>query len=282
MKLHNENAELFIPDGEPLSAAMARTDYLAISAHQDDLELMSSHAILECFGRSDKWYSAIVVTDGSGSPRVGIYENFTDDDMRAIRKKEQKKAAYIGEYGAVALLDYSSAEVKDSAKNTVKQELSGLIEAARPEVIYTHNPADKHPTHIAVAIRVVQAIRELPKAARPKKLIGLEVWRSLDWLNDEEKLMFFSDGHENIEMALMGVFDSQIAGGKRYDLAAQGRRTANATLFEFNDIDKASSASIGIDMTPLIENDDLCPEEFILAYIKRFSDNVAESIRKLI
>jgi len=37
---------------------------------------------------------------------------------------------------------------------------------------------------------------------------------------------------ENLQFALLGVFESQIAGGKRYDLALMGRRRANATYFE--------------------------------------------------
>lgn len=282
MRLNKENAELFVPDGEDAAAALARTTCLGIGAHQDDLELMSAHAILECFGRQDKWYSAVIVTDGAGSARAGAYADYTDAQMQRVRRQEQKKAAYIGEYGAVALLDYTSAEVKDSANNAVAQELAGLIDAARPQAIYTHNLADKHPTHVAVAIRTIQAIRSLPKAARPAKLVGCEVWRSLDWMNDDEKCIFDMSGHDNLESALAGVYDSQIAGGKRYDLAARGRRTANATYFESHSVDKSASLAMGMDLTPLIQEDDISIEKYVLAFIERFSGDVANKIRKLI
>ncbi len=66
----------------------------------------------------------------------------------------------------------------------------------------------------------------------PQRLVGCEVWRALDWMVDSDKVMMNLSAHENLQFALLGVFDSQIAGGKRYDLASMGRRRANATYFE--------------------------------------------------
>jgi len=70
----------------------------------------------------------------------------------------------------------------------------------------------------------IAALREMPADHRPKKVYGCEVWRDLDWMVDSDKVVFAVDGHENIQNSLVGVFDSQIAGGKRYDLATQARR----------------------------------------------------------
>jgi hypothetical protein len=61
-------------------------------------------------------------------------------------------------------------------------------------------------------------------------VLGCEVWRNLDWLLDEDKQGLPVDDRPNLAAALSGVFDSQISGGKRYDLAVQGRRLANATF----------------------------------------------------
>ena len=44
------------------------------------------------------WFTGVTCTDGSGSPRVGPYENLTDAEMAAIRVSEQDKAAVVGEY----------------------------------------------------------------------------------------------------------------------------------------------------------------------------------------
>jgi hypothetical protein len=148
-------------------------------------------------------------------------------------------------------------------------------------VVYTHNFQDKHDTHVAVALRVIAALRRLPKDKRPKKVIGCEVWRSLDWLCDKDKVVMPVDGHENLADALMGVFDSQICGGKRYDLATRGRRLANATYFESHAVDKNKALAWGMDMTPLLEKENLDPFDYTKSYIDRFTEEVKDRIRRM-
>jgi LmbE family N-acetylglucosaminyl deacetylase len=213
MNLIQPQAQWFIPDGKPVEEALQRTTHMSIAAHQDDIEIMAADGILKCYQQADKWFTGVVVTDGRGSPRDALYGSYTDEEMRLVRIEEQKKAAFTGEFGALALLDYSSKSVKDSAGTDLIQDLLNILLSARPQVVYTHNLADKHPTHIAVALRVIGAIRSLPAADRPKQVYGCEVWRDLDWVRDEDKVAFDLSAHENLQMALLGVFDSQIAGG---------------------------------------------------------------------
>ena len=49
MHFHLPTAEVFVPDGLPIEIALTRTTHLAVSAHQDDIEIMAASAILECF-----------------------------------------------------------------------------------------------------------------------------------------------------------------------------------------------------------------------------------------
>src|SRR5574341_2463637 len=108
MHFHLPTAEVYVPDGLPIEQALARTTHLCIAAHQDDIEIMAAQSILECFQQKDKWFTGVVVTDGRGSPRDDLYKDYTDEDMRLVRFKEQKKAAYVGEFASLILLDYSS------------------------------------------------------------------------------------------------------------------------------------------------------------------------------
>ncbi len=62
MKLRQEGSEFFIPDGISIEEGIARTTHMAISAHQDVVEIMAYHGIQECFGRDDKWFFACIVT----------------------------------------------------------------------------------------------------------------------------------------------------------------------------------------------------------------------------
>lgn len=282
MRFVKAGAELFIPDGKPEEKAIKRTTHMAISAHQDDIEIMACHGILECFGADDKWFAGVVVTNGAGSPRDDLYAKYTDAEMQVIRKTEQKKAAYVGEYSAMALLNYSSAEVKDGKNNAVVNELKELIGCAMPEVVYTHNPTDKHDTHVAVVIRVINAIRALPKEQRPKQVYGCEVWRALDWLNSEDKIMFDVSAHPNISAAVLAVHDSQICGGKRYDLATEGRRRANATYAESHGTDSAESISYAMDLTPLIEDDSIDIGRYTKGYVDRFYNDIEKRLEKVL
>ena len=269
---------IYIPDGLEEQAAVARTTHLAIAAHQDDIEFMAYAPIAECFGSSDKWFGAVVVTDGAGSPRSGIYADYTDEEMKKVRVVEQKKAAFLGEYSFLALLGHPSKEVK-AGERAIAEEIASLIQKARPKYLYTHNLADKHETHVATALRVIAALRLLKPEERPEKVFGCEVWRDLDWLPDDEKIYLDCGPHPNLMRALSAVFDSQIAGGKRYDLAAEGRRLANATFSASHACDTYSALNYAMDLTPLMdESADIA--DFITSAIDRFQEQVREGIRK--
>lgn len=273
------SAELFVPDGVSEVEALARTTHLGIGAHQDDLEIMALEGILACFGQPEKWFTGVVVTDGGGSPRDSLYARYNDEEMKAVRRREQKKAAYVGEYGAVAFLDFPSSTVKDPNNSAPQNDLQMLIAAAQPEVVYIHNLADKHPTHIGTAMQTIRALRALPKVQRPKRLVGCEVWRDLDWMLDTDKVVFQLDEHENIALSLVGIFDSQIVGGKRYDLATMGRRRAHATYHASHSVDAAQMINFGMDLTPLLTDDTLDVSAYVLGHIDRFAQAVRDNLK---
>lgn len=275
MKLHNSNADFFVPDGTDPDAALARTTHLAVVAHQDDIEIMAYHGIAECFGREDKWFTGVVVTDGAGSPRAGIYAHATDEEMKRVRVHEQRKAAYVGEYSCQLQLGYPSEQVKDPANADVPAELEAILLACRAETVYLHNLADKHDTHIGVAMHALAALRRLPADRKPRKVYGCEVWRNLDWLADSEKQVLPVAERDNIGAAVVAVFDSQITGGKRYDLATAGRRLANATYFASHATDAVSALTFAMDLTPLVDDPTRNATDYVTGFIDAFRADVA-------
>jgi LmbE family N-acetylglucosaminyl deacetylase len=281
MEFHLETAEIFVPDGLPAEEALARTTHMAIGAHQDDLEIMAFDGILKCFQRDDRWFCGVVVTNGSGSPRDDQYSDYTDDEMQIVRRKEQKKAAVVGEYGAQVLLDYPSSALKANGDSASVNDLQLLFKAARPQVVYTHNLADKHDTHVALALRVIEAVRGLPEGERPRRVYGCEVWRDLDWMVDADKVTFDLSAHENLQAALLGVFDSQICGGKRYDLATMGRRHAHATYHESHGTDVATGMSFAMDLTPLIADLARSIQSYVQEFTERFAQEVLTRVTRL-
>jgi LmbE family N-acetylglucosaminyl deacetylase len=282
MRFRRDTAEFFVPDGKPIIEALKRTTHMGICAHPDDLEIMAYHGILECFMNGGRGFLGVTVTDGRGSPRKGLYASYSDDEMRIIRRKEQKKAAFVGEYSGVIFLDYPSSALKGPDSRDVVLDLKEMISSARPSTIYTHNLADRHESHVAVALRVIQALREIPVEARPLRLYGCEVWGDLDWMIDEDKVALDVAGHENLATALLGVYDSQIFGGKRYDLATMGRRRAHATYHEPLNVDTTSAITYAMDLTPLIKNPELDIVGYVVGYIDRFREDVSHRLRILL
>ena len=274
-------ADTFISDGTSAQEALARTTHLAIGAHSDDLEIMAYHGIVGCYGyrKTDKWFSGITVTDGRGSSRSGPYSDCTDEEMANIRKNEQRQAAMVGKYGAMIQLAYESDQImQDDGQNHLRDDLSSVFDFCQPEIVYTHNPADKHDTHIAVLSAAIHVMRELPSEKRPKRILGCEVWRDLDWMPDEDKVALDVSKRENLANALVGIFDSQITGGKRYDRAAVGRRYANATFFHAGGQDRIEQLTFAMDLTPLVEDSEMDVKGYVLNYIQKFRCEVESNL----
>lgn len=281
MKFSHPAADVFVPDsGVAPEAALARTTHLCVAAHQDDIEIMAYHGIADCFGQPDKWFSGVIVTNGAGSSRTGIYGSYTDAQMQAVRLQEQRKAAVVGEYSIQIQLSHPSSAVKDKANAAVQSDLASIVAAAGADVVYLHQPADKHDTHIGVLAHSLAALRQLPADRRPKRVLGCEVWRDLDWMVDTDKQVLDTGRFPNLAMALVGVFDSQITGGKRYDLATAGRRMAHATYHTSHATDQFQGITWAMDLTPLVQDPTLSIAEFTDQYIERFRRDVAARLAK--
>lgn len=276
MKFKNANASVYFPQEETLAGV---TD-MCIAAHQDDVEIMAYAPIADCYDSDSRHFCGVVVTDGAGSPRSGEYADYTDEQMKQVRISEQRRAAELGKYRAVLQLGYPSSAVKNAKNPDPADEIYELLMQVRPKYLYTHNIADKHDTHVAVALRVIDAVRRMPKDARPEKIIALEVWRGLDWMCDTDKVCLDTGAYPRLATELLQVHRSQVVGGKRYDNAAVGRRYANATFFASHSTDNFDSVSFGMDLMPMIESG-ITPAEYAMQYIKRFADEVNDTLGRL-
>ncbi|MCF7854844.1 MAG: PIG-L family deacetylase [Candidatus Pacebacteria bacterium] len=280
MTLTKPTADIFVPNGNPVDEALEATTIVGIGAHQDDIEILAYNGIIKAFADPAEGFGSITVTNGSGSSRANVYANYSDDEMQTVRRREQIKAAIVGEYTFAAFLDFASSEVKDPTNSAPVKDLTELLKKTRPKTIYTHNPADKHDTHVAVLICVIEALRQLPPDCHPSTFLGCETWRDLDWLCDEDKQTLDVSAHENLATALLGVFDSQICGGKRYDLATMGRRRANATYLESHATDQTSALTLAMDLLPLLTSETNVTD-YVEELIQHFRQDVQNRIKKL-
>ena len=276
MKLSHPKADVFVPAGAlPPEAALRKVTHLCVGAHQDDIEIMAHGGITDCLDTTGKAFGGVVVTNGAGSPRTGAYAHLTDDQMQVVRREEQRKAAQLGQYAIQLQLAHPSADVKKPGNPGLAADLAAIFGGCTPEVLYLHSPADKHDTHVAVLLRCLEALRALPAGSRPKRVLGCEVWRDLDWLVDTDKVGLDAGRHPALAAELLKVFDSQVTGGKRYDLATIGRRAANATFHTSHATDKVTGITWAMDLTPLVADETLDVVTFTLAHIERLSADVA-------
>ena len=273
MNFEHPDARVFVPDRSPENIALSRTTHLGIGAHPDDLEFFGWHPILECFQDKNLWYSGVIASDGRSCPRAGQYASFSDEEMVKVRFKEQQHAAVTGEYSAlVHLLHSETGEVMGGSPRPLVEDLKRVIEASRPNHIITHNLADSHPHHLVVCMSAITALRELEY--RPQSFYGGEIWRGLDWMTTVDKLVFDVSDHQNLSNALMGVYDSQITGGKRYDLATAGRKRANATYYDPLRSDTTSALEYGMNLMPLLLHPHLNPDEYVASLIANFQKEI--------
>jgi LmbE family N-acetylglucosaminyl deacetylase len=167
--------------------------------------------------------------------------------------------------------------VKNPNETAVVDDLHQILRATQPDIVYLHNLADKHDTHIGVSLRAMAALRAVE--TKPKKVYGCEVWRDLDWMLDDDKQVLPVSARSNIAAALVGVFDSQVTGGKRYDLATAGRRLAHATYYASHGTDQENALSFAMDLTPLVEDPGLSIADYVVGFVDRFREDVARRLR---
>jgi LmbE family N-acetylglucosaminyl deacetylase len=266
--------DVFVPDGGAVDAAWERVTHLGIGAHADDLEFMAMHGIAECrAGRGA--FGGVVVTDGAGSVRA---DGLPESELRAVRREEQREAARLGGYAVVAQLGFASAEARNSPES-IEAGLGRILAHVSPRIVYTHNPADRHDTHVAVCLSVLRVLRALPEERRPHRVYGCEVWRDLDWLTGDDRVRLDCGDDAEFADRLAGVFRSQIEGGKRYDLAVAGRRRAQATFDEPRAADAAGMVTLAMDLTPLVRDPGTSIAAHVLGCVDRFRDDVAARLR---
>ena len=265
--------DLHVPGGGDWGDALRGVTHLGVGAHADDLEFMAFHGIEQGRARGAK-FGGVIATDGAGG--VGGAEDLVDR-----RRAEQRAAADLAGYAVMIQLGLSTAEVKSADNKLLRADLGEIFGFARPRVVYTHNPADRHDTHVAVCLRLIETLRALRPERRPEKVYGCEVWRDLDWLTEGDRVRLNCGRDEEFSAKLNGIFRSQIEGGKRYDLAVIGRRRAQATFDDPHGADAAEMVTLAMDLTPLVTDLSLSVEEFTLCAIDRLRVEVAGRLARM-
>ncbi len=262
-----DHFSFFSPKKLPDSEAFQAVSHLGIGAHPDDLEILAYHGIESCYKNSKNCFGGVTVTTGGGSMDGSEQERL---EYIQRRKKEQFEAAKIGEYAFQIMLNRESSELENQSQSVI-EDLIYIIEKVEPEVIYTHNPFDKHLTHVRVFSLVMDALQV--SKHKPKKLFGCEVWRGLDWLSDSHKVVLPVDKYPKLGIELLEVFESQMTSQKRYDLATLGRRKANSTFLDSHGDEESQYAIYAVDLLPIL-NEEMNVRKFVDRILLDFSTDI--------
>ena len=264
------HTETFIPASG--AKALQAVTHLGIGAHCDDLEIMAFHGIEKCFKNKDLLFGGVTVTDGRRSPRGADTQNLAVDEYIELRREEQ--AASKGKYGFQVFFNLESKELADLSQ-TLIDDFVQIFTEVRPDTVYTHNPFDKHTTHVNVCWHVIEALKKLPSEIRPRYIYGCEVWRSLDWLPDPFKICLGFPSSD-LERELLAVYKSQVLPGKDYVEGTLGRRKANATFLETTELEKAEHVTFAVDLSPLVlENN---RKSYFEKILKQFNEELMQGV----
>ena len=94
-------------------------------------------------------------------------------------------------------------------------------------------------------------------------------------------MVFDVSSHSELQSKLLNVFQSQIAGGKNYEKAVIGRRLANATFLDAYSPDEATRLCFAMDMTPLLQDTQLCPNKFVQDILQSLAKEVHQDLATL-
>lgn len=88
---------------------------------------MAFHGIVACFQSTERWFTGVICTDGVGSLRTGAYQDYTQDQIRDLRRQEQRAAAAVGRYSAMVQLAYPSEAIRDIPYPALEADLCELL-----------------------------------------------------------------------------------------------------------------------------------------------------------
>jgi LmbE family N-acetylglucosaminyl deacetylase len=132
---------------------------LVVAAHPDDGEFMAGGSLAHWSAQGASIHYCLV-TDGVGGSRD---PNQTPEQLAAIRREEQRKAAAVFGSNDVTFLGYTDGRVEPTLE--LRFEIARVIRRVRPDVVITQDPNFRysptyinHPDHRAVADATLAAI----------------------------------------------------------------------------------------------------------------------------
>ena len=235
---------------------------LVISPHPDD-DVLGAGGTMAGAADQGKAVFSVYITDGRGSPRKD--ESITDDAMAALREKEAMFALQaVGAVGGFFLKRRSEDLAGEMGRRTEK-ELVEILQFIHPEEVFLPAPYERHRTHQRCTHMSINALRMAGDLKAT--LLGYSLWGAF-W---GEKKRVVRDISPFIKKKVEAVIAhaSQIH-YKSYQQGVLGKNNYEAIFWESHEIQKAAFVEIFLDMTELLEKQDLTLPDFIRQDVEAF------------
>lgn len=207
----NDNAVRYVPT----SAKTGTIVSLCIAGECGDVERLGLGGVIDALYNPNKSFVGVVTRAPHDIQNGGRYGLYSPADMIDIRLAEQQKAANIGSYGSIYVLNYQSYEDRES----IIEDYVSLFKAYRPEIVYTYSPFEKDPAKIEVMKMVITALGRIEDGYRPQVIYGSYLGASLDLLADGQSVSLGLDSKVEYAYSVLDIYDSANENGENWDVA---------------------------------------------------------------
>lgn len=151
----------------PTSNKKGKIVTLCFGVEAGDVEVIGSSLCGQVLADGARSFIGVIARTPHDITPTHLYSDYTEEDMVSIRLHEAIKAANIGSYQSLYLLNYGELE---EVNEELINDYIELINTYRPETIVTFSPLEDDPERI-VCLKSVLIALERVKDYKPSKVL---------------------------------------------------------------------------------------------------------------
>ncbi len=188
----------------PTSNKKGRQVAMGFAVEAGELEAISCAQISDILCDGNRSFVGVITRTPHDVKPCGAYEDYSEDDMISIRLHEAIKAANIGSYQALYLLnDGELEEVNEELVN----DYAELLTTYKPDIIYTYSPLDVSHEHIVSLKALLEALSRV-EGYNPEHIYAVN-YDGEGGLLDKEDLVYLDiDSRYDVIESMISIYVS--------------------------------------------------------------------------
>lgn len=202
----NNRAMKYVPTAAKQGTLVA----LGFAVEAGDLEVIASSHISDVICDGHRSFVGVITRTPHDVEAVGAYSGFDADEMVTVRLHEAQKAANIGSYQALYLLNYG--ELAEPSPELVA-DYRDLLVTYRSDIVFTYSPLDRNREHLVSLKALLQAVNSLEAEQRPAHIYAVNTGGDLGQLLAEELVDLDYDARLPLIESMLSVYVSLAEAG---------------------------------------------------------------------